>query len=124
MKRTLFVFALALAILGGSSVAAAQAKKTKAAEKPAKAAAAKVEKKSDAKDADPVVGKTADGKPVYEGSRGGFYFKNDKGDKSYVKEFVGAKIVGKTDDGSNIYEGPKGGRFYYKADGTKVYVKK
>ena len=76
-----------------------------------------------AKSEDPVVGKTADGKAVYEGSRGGFYYLTDKGAKTYVKDFVGAKIVGKTKDGLNIYEGPKGGKFYYSAKGDKVYVK-
>ena len=76
------------------------------------------------KSADPVVGKTAAGKPVYEGSRGGFYYLTDGGNKSYVQDFVGAKIVGKTADGKNIYEGPKGGRFYYNDKGDKVYQKK
>jgi hypothetical protein len=80
-------------------------------------------KTATAKSDDPVVGKTADGKPVYEGSRGGFYYLTDKGGKTYVKDFVGAKIVGKTKDGLNIYEGPKGGKFYYTAKGDKVYVK-
>ncbi len=73
---------------------------------------------------DDPVGKTADGKTVYEGSRGGYYYVNDKGDKTYVKDFIGAKIVGKTAGGLNIYEGPHGGRFYYNESGSKVYVKK
>ncbi len=76
------------------------------------------------KSADPIVGKTAAGKPVYEGARGGFYYLTDGGNKSYVQDFVGAKIVGKTADGKNIYEGPKGGRFYYNDKGDKVYQKK
>ncbi len=37
---------------------------------------------------------------------------NEKGDKTYVKDFVGAKIVGQTEDGKTIYEGPRGGHFY------------
>ena len=73
---------------------------------------------------DPSVGKTADGKAVFEGSRGGFYYLTEGGNKSYVKDFVGAKIVGKTADGKNIYEGPRGGHFYYNDAGDKVYVKK
>jgi hypothetical protein len=78
----------------------------------------------EAKSSDPAVGKTADGKTVFEGAKGGHYYLNDKGEKSYVKEFVGAKIVGKTADGKNIFEGPKGGRFFYNDKGDKVYQKK
>lgn len=70
------------------------------------------------------MGKTEDGKPVYEGSRGGHYFLSGSGQKVYVKEFVGAKIVGRTAKGQNIYEGPRGGHFYYNENGDKVYVKK
>jgi len=73
---------------------------------------------------DPVVGKTQDGRPVHEGARGGFYYVTEGGNKTYVKDFVGAKIVGKTADGLPIYEGPRGGRFYYSNSGEKVYVKK
>jgi hypothetical protein len=72
---------------------------------------------------DEVVGKTPSGAVVYEGTRGGHYYINSSGQKSYVKEFVGAKIIGKTHDGQTIYEGPHGGRFYYNSAGTKVYVR-
>jgi colicin import membrane protein len=132
MKQLFVSLLLVFAILAGSATALAQAdaagKKSKSTEKTAKATTAKEATKStakaaDAQNPDPVVGKTTDGKAVYEGSRGGFYYMTDKGDKAYVKDFVGAKIVGKTDDGKNIYEGPKGGKFYYKDDGTKIYVK-
>lgn len=73
---------------------------------------------------DEVVGKTADGKSVYSGSRGGHYYLGGNGAKTYVKEFEGAKIVGKTKDGSSIYEGPRGGRYYYNSNGNKTYVPK
>jgi hypothetical protein len=73
---------------------------------------------------DEAVGKTADGKTVFEGAKNGHYFLNDKGDKTYVKDFVGAKIVGQTKKGQNIYEGPRGGHFYYTESGNKEYVKK
>ena len=112
MKRLIPLLVLIAALLAVQ--ANAQEMKSSAKSKTAMKAA-----KSD----DPVVGKTADGKAVYEGSRGGFYYLTDKGAKTYVKDFVGAKIVGKTKDGLNIYEGPKGGKFYYSAKGDKVYVK-
>jgi colicin import membrane protein len=73
---------------------------------------------------DEIVGKTADGKPVYAGSRGGHYYLTASGNKTYVDEFVGARIVGKTKDGSKIYEGPKGGWYYYNSNGNKTYVPK
>ena len=34
---------------------------------------------------DKVVGKTEDGKPIYEGPRGGKYTLNDKGEKVYQR---------------------------------------
>ena len=73
---------------------------------------------------DEAVGKTDDGKTVFAGSKGGHYYLNDKGDKTYVKDFVGAKIVGQTKKGQNIYEGPRGGHYYYTESGNKEYVKK
>ncbi len=59
---------------------------------------------------------------MYAGSRGGHYYLNDSGEKTYVKDFVGAKIVGKTEKGQTIYEGPRGGHYYYNDNGNKVYV--
>jgi hypothetical protein len=75
-------------------------------------------------EADEAVGKTQDGKTVYEGSKDGHYYVDDKGNKTYVKDFVGAKTVGTTPGGKTIYEGPRGGHFYYNDKGNKVYVKK
>lgn len=72
---------------------------------------------------DPAVGKTASGKVVFEGSRGGFYYLSESRNRIYVQDFVGAKIVGKTRDGKRIYEGPRGGRFYYNDGGDKIYLK-
>ena len=60
---------------------------------------------------------------MYEGSKHGHYYLNNKSEKTYVKDFVGAKIVGRTHDGREIYEGPRGGHFYYSANGNKEYVK-
>lgn len=84
----------------------------------------KLEQKKDSKDE--VAGKTKDGKIVYAGPRGGFYYFTSGGNKSYIKEseLVGAKIVGKTKDGRNIYEGPRGGRYYYNSKNEKTYLEK
>ena len=123
MSRLLTVLVLSFAIALGQSNSFTQKKEKSKIEK--KAESKKIEgKKSTQKSEDPVVGKTKDCKPVYEGERGGFYYLTESGNKSYVNDFVGAKIVGKTADGLPIYEGPRGGRFYYSASGEKVYVKK
>lgn len=84
----------------------------------------KLEQKKNSKDE--VAGKTKDGKIVYAGPKGGFYYFTSGGNKSYIKEseLVGAKIVGKTKDGRNIYEGPRGGRYYYNSKNEKIYLKK
>lgn len=111
-----------------SKAKATEGKEKQSATKEAKRASSETggiaKKEAPAKSEDPVVGKTKDGKPVYEGARGGFYYLTESGNKTYVKDFVGAKVVGKTADGLPIYEGPRGGRFYYDASGEKVYVKK
>jgi hypothetical protein len=135
MRKFPGVVLLAIAIVLSQSNALGQKKEAAKTEKHAGIKATKTEakvKKSDPKDKmdpsakseDPVVGKTRDGKPVYEGARGGFYYLTESGNKSYVQDFVGAKIVGKSADGLPIYEGPRGGRFYYSTSGEKVYVKK
>jgi len=116
MKKLLPLLVLIAALLAVQSGATAQ-------KKAAKGKTATTAAKDDRKNVDPAVGTTADGKTVYEGSKGGHYYLSDKGDKVYVKDFVGAKIVGKTKDGQNIFEGPKGGKFYYNAKGDKIYVK-
>jgi len=133
MTKLLTVLVLSFAIALSQSTAFSQKKEKPKIEKKAESKKAegkettsknKGKKETTQKSEDPVVGKTKDGKPVYEGERGGFYYLTESGNKSYVNDFVGAKIVGKTADGLPIYEGPRGGRFYYSASGEKVYVKK
>jgi hypothetical protein len=119
MKRFIPVVILVAALLAGQPFMQAQSKDAKSKTTTSKGGDDKKNTKND----DPAVGKTADGKIVFAGSRGGFYYLTEKGTKTYVKDFVGAKIVGKTKDGMNIYEGPKGGKFYYNAKMDKVYVK-
>jgi surfactin synthase thioesterase subunit len=119
MKKLLPLLVLIAAFLAVQSGAQAQKKDAKVKTTATKGGDDKKVSKGD----DLAVGKTTDGKTVFEGSKGGHYYLNDKGDKTYVKDFVGAKIVGKTKDGQNIFAGPKGGKFYYSAKGDKVYVK-
>lgn len=121
MKKLCAVFILLAIFVTGQTAMLAQKKE---AGKAKTAVTKPTETKKETRSDDPAVGKTADGKTVFEGSKGGHYFLTGKGEKSYVKDFVGAKIVGKTADGKNIFEGPKGGRFYYNDKGDKVYPKK
>jgi colicin import membrane protein len=78
------------------------------------------------KEIDDVAGKTRDGRTVYAGPKGGFYYLTSNGNKIYIKEteLIGAKIVGKTSDGKTIFEGPRGGRYYYNSNSEKTYLKK
>lgn len=140
MKTRVGILALALFVLLSQANALAQkkesAKTTKdkkvqsrqvaeeKADRKAKEKKAEAGEKEQSKSEDPVVGKTKDGKPVYEGARGGFYYLTEGKNKAYVKDFVGAKVVGKTPDGYTIYEGPRGGHFYYNDSGNKMYIKK
>ena len=115
MKKFLSILFLAGAVLASPQAPIAQ---TKAAETNAKVL------KKWGTPGDPAVGKTAEGKTVYEGARRGHYWMSEKGEKIYVENFIGAKIMGKTKDGRNIYLGMRGGKFYYNDKGDKVYIKK
>ncbi|HUI65933.1 MAG TPA: hypothetical protein VL126_13905 [Bacteroidota bacterium] len=115
MKKLIVIFLLAGAVLASPPRPWAQTKATETK--------APVVKKGGSP-GDPAVGKTAEGKTVYEGARSGHYWMSEKGEKIYVQEFIGAKILGKTKDGKIIYLGFRGGKFYYSDKGDKVYLKK
>ena len=104
----------------------AKAKKKKAktdhSKKPKTSKEGKLKSAQTSKDTDEVVGRTFEGKPVFEGSRSGHYFLDEIGNKEYVKDFSGEKIIGQTPSGKNIYEGPRGGHFYYTDSGNKEYL--
>jgi colicin import membrane protein len=122
MRKLAAMLLLIAAVVAMQSPSFAQKKET-AKGKATEVKAKDTKKGKEALSDDPAVGKTADGKTVYEGAKGGHYYRTDKAEKVYVKEFVGAKIVGKTADGKSIFQGPKGGKFYYNDKGDKVYVK-
>jgi hypothetical protein len=67
--------------------------------------------------------KGPDGQPVYEGAKGGIYYINKNGNKTYLKE--NDKIVPnkKGPDGQIVYAGPQGGEYYINKSGNKVYLK-
>ena len=115
MKALVLILCVAVAVLTAASGSLTQTKSA--------ADQATVVKKGGTP-GDRAVGKTAEGKTVYEGARLGHYWVSEKGEKVYVKEFIGAKIVGKTKDGKNIYLGLRGGKFFYDDKGDKVYLKK
>ncbi len=125
MKSSLLLLlAASFLFIGLNQPSTAQEKKEKFKKEIKKEEPKKLEVKKESKDE--VAGKTKDGKIVYAGPKGGFYYLTSGGNKSYIKEseLVGAKIVGKTKDGRNIYEGPRGGHYYYNSANEKTYVKK
>ena len=75
----------------------------------------------------------SDGKIIYTGPKGGKYYINKNGKKTYVK----TKIDDKSQDtiyksytpsynsgGKTIYTGPRGGKYYINSNGNKTYIKK
>jgi len=90
----------------------------------------------------------ANGKPLYEGARGGLYYINDSGNKTYVSSTssssssYGSSSYGSSSsssrgsgvatgstyqssgsaNGSTLYTGPRGGTYYLTSSGNKVYT--
>lgn len=128
--KSLIVLVLSLLIfifVANTQPSIAQEKKDKTKKEIKKEDVKKESKKSVKNEfGDDIAGKTKDGKIVYAGPKGGFYYLTSGGNKSYIKEdeVIGAKIVGKTKDGRNIYEGPRGGHYYYNSKNEKTYLKK
>jgi len=120
----LLLLTVSFLFIGIYQPSAAQEKKEKFNKEIKKEELKKLEVKKESKDE--VAGKTKDGKIVYAGPKGGFYYLTSGGNKSYIKEseLIGAKIVGKTADGKTIFEGPRGGRYYYNSNSEKTYLKK
>lgn len=124
---TMFLAATMILFIGLSQPSCAQEKKDKTKKEIEKEDVKKESKKSFKNEfGDDIAGKTKDGRIVYAGPKGGFYYLTSGGNKSYIKEseLIGAKVVGKTKDGKNIYEGPRGGHYYYNSNNEKTYVKK
>lgn len=136
MKKTkpiICIFAaFVILLLGITQYSCAQDKKEKYKAEINKEATKKVTAKEDSnkiiKNAfgDEAAAKTKDGRIVYAGPKGGFYYLTSGGNKIYIKEtdLVGAKIIGKSADGKTIFEGPRGGRYYYNSNSEKTYIKK
>lgn len=67
--------------------------------------------------------KGPEGQPVYQGVKGGIYYINKSGNKTYLKD--NDKIVAKKKGpaGEIVYAGPQGGEYYINKNGNKVYLK-
>ena len=67
--------------------------------------------------------KGPEGQEVYEGIKGGIYYINKNGNRTYLKE--NDKVVSgkKGPDGQKVYAGPQGGEYYINKNGNKVYLK-
>lgn len=75
------------------------------------------------------------GKTVYTGKRGGKYYINSKGKKTYIKSnsnnsssynYSKPKYYSTSSysTGKTIYTGSRGGRYYINSNGNKTYIKK
>lgn len=66
--------------------------------------------------------KGPDGQAVYEGPKGGQYFINKNGNKTYLKADDNIVQGKKGPNGETVYLGPKGGQYYLNKKGDKVYL--
>jgi len=66
--------------------------------------------------------KGPDGQAVYEGPKGGQYYINKNGNKTYLKPDDNVVPGKKGPDGQTVYLGPKGGQYYLNKNGDKVYL--
>jgi colicin import membrane protein len=67
--------------------------------------------------------KGPEGQPMFEGVRGGVYYINKKGNRTYLKGNDKVVPGKKGPDGQKVYAGPKGGEYYINKNGNKVYLK-
>jgi hypothetical protein len=67
--------------------------------------------------------KGPDGQPVYEGAKGGLYYINKNGNKTYLKDNDPVIPEKKGPDGQPVYKGSQGGEYYYNKSGAKTYLK-
>lgn len=67
--------------------------------------------------------KGPEGQPVYEGIKGGVYYINKNGNRTYLKENDKVVPGKKGPDGQKVYAGPQGGEYYINKNGNKVYLK-
>ena len=91
--------------------------------------------KSNAKNDDKQIGKDKEGRMIFQGPKGGKYYVNGSGAKTYIDNDASPKKdtkadvkntdkqVGKDKEGRMIFEGPKGGKYYLTPSGAKSYVK-
>jgi hypothetical protein len=68
--------------------------------------------------------KGPDGQPVYEGGKGGLYYINKNGNKTYLKDTDNLVAGKQGPEGEPVYKGPQGGEYYYNKAGVKTYLKK
>lgn len=67
--------------------------------------------------------KGPEGQAVYEGVKGGIYYINKNGNKTYLKEDDKLVANKKGPNGEKVYTGPKGGEYYINKNGNKIYLK-
>lgn len=115
MKKILVIMFAAICVLSINGFA--QQSKAKNAQKPN--TEVKAEK-------DKVVSgvKGPEGQLVYEGAKGGQYYINKNGNKTYIKDEDKVVKGKKGPEGQPVYVGPNGGEYYINKSGNKTYLKK
>jgi colicin import membrane protein len=66
--------------------------------------------------------KGPDGQMVFEGPKGGQYYFNKNGNKTYLKPDDNIVPGKKGPDGQSVYLGPKGGQYYINKNGNKTFI--
>lgn len=130
MKKLSLLLLIAIGICCMNTFAQ-ETKKDQAKKKTVQSSATSSNKVSVAKAAEkPEVGDKAiagkkgpDGQKVYEGAKGGQYYINKNGNKTYLKEEDKVEEGKKGPDGQKVYLGPQGGEYYLNKSGKKVYLK-
>ncbi len=124
MKK-LFVLMIA-AMLVTSVGIFAQEKNQKGTQKKATTTQTTSKKATNSEQADKVIAgkKGPEGETVYQGAKGGQYYINKTGVKTYLKD-VDKVVPGKKGpNGEVVYVGSQGGQYYLNKSGEKVYLSK
>lgn len=128
MIKKVFPFILVLAFISGSVNSQTPAKGTKAKteqkKQETKASVSAPAAKPDAGDVVITGKKGPDGQSVYQGIKGGQYYFNKNGNKTYLKADDNVVAGKKGPQGQTVFKGPQGGEYYMDKNGKKTYLKK
>ncbi len=121
MKK--LVFLLMVLFLGYSVNGLAQEKSQKGTQKTTTTQSVNKQAEKPAQGDKLVAGKKGpEGEAVYQGEKGGQYYINKSGNKTYLKDVDKVVENKKGPNGEVVYVGSKGGQYYLNKKGEKVYL--